>query len=173
MHDGKRIIDKERFYLREWMPGDGKYHYLLNADSDVVKFTGDIAFTSEEAAERFNIAYDQFEKYGCGRWLIFLKDNVDFVGWCGVKYHEDTDSYDLGFRLLKKYWGMGLATESSKAVLDWAKLALPGKTILAKAAIDNHGSINVLKKLGFQVTGQDEDHGMQVIVFELPKVPLN
>ena len=168
MTNGKSILENEQCYLREWQLGDGKYHYELNSDAEVVKYTGDVAFENLEAAEKFNQAYDQFEKNGCGRWLLFLKSNDEFVGWCGLKYHPNLDAYDLGYRLLQKHWGKGLATSTSIQVLEWAMSHLPPKRIFAKAAVENIASIRVLEKLGFTKDRVEEDHGMQVIVFERP-----
>jgi ribosomal-protein-alanine N-acetyltransferase len=27
----------------------------------------------------------QYIKYGYGRWAVFIKESMEFIGWCGLK----------------------------------------------------------------------------------------
>jgi RimJ/RimL family protein N-acetyltransferase len=111
----ERIAETERLWLREFNPGDAKSFYLLNLDPEVIKYTGDDSFINIEEAEKFLLNYDHCRKHGFGRWAVMRKTDNTFLGWCGLKYIEDIDEYDIGFRFFKKYWGYGYATESAKA----------------------------------------------------------
>ena len=62
--------------------------YKLNLDPEVVQYTGDVAFDSIESTRKFYASYDQYEKYGMGRFSTYLKDNT-FIGWCGLKQLEN------------------------------------------------------------------------------------
>ena len=95
------IAETDRLYLREMTPADAQSAYALNLDPEVVQYTGDVAFESVEAAEKFLINYDHYKKYGFGRWAVIQKSNGEFLGWCGLKYHEDTKEFDLGYRFFK------------------------------------------------------------------------
>jgi len=82
------------------------------------------------------------------------KDTNDFVGWMGFKYMEGpvnkhTNYYDFGYRLARRFWGKGYATESSKAALDYGLETLQLKGIYAMTDINNLASRNVLEKVGF------------------------
>ncbi|MEX1384553.1 GNAT family N-acetyltransferase, partial [Lutibacter sp.] len=108
----KKIIITERLYLRELNVTDYNYFYNLNLDIDVLKYTGDKPFKNLQGAKKFLKNYNHYKKYGCGRWAVIDKNNDVFLGWCGIKFTQSLNEYDIGFRFFKKYWGKGFATES-------------------------------------------------------------
>lgn len=44
----KIIVETERLYLREFLQTEAKHLYNLNADPDVIQYTGDDKFSSVE-----------------------------------------------------------------------------------------------------------------------------
>lgn len=54
----------------------------------------------------------------------------------------------------RKYWGRGAATATLRAMLS----ATPERPLHARVAADNLGSVRVLEKCGFAVTGQERDY---------------
>lgn len=104
------MIETQRLLLREFQGEDALGLFQLNENPNVLKFTGDLPFTSINSAKEFILNYDHYKKYGFGRWAVIRKVDQAFLGWCGLKQH---DQYvDLGFRLKEKYWNQGYATES-------------------------------------------------------------
>jgi len=103
------------------------------------------------------IAYvrNQYDQYGIGRWAVIDKATQDFVGWSGLKFEttvrDDMDYYDLGYRLRRKYWGQGIATETSLAALKYGFETLELEKIFAGAHVDNIGSNKVLQKVGLRL----------------------
>ncbi|MBK7007209.1 MAG: hypothetical protein IPH36_00305 [Saprospiraceae bacterium] len=67
------IAENENILLRTWLPEDASFFYELNADPDVMRYTGDPPFASVEDASNFMAAYRDFDLYGCGRWIIIQK----------------------------------------------------------------------------------------------------
>lgn len=61
------ILTTKRLKLRQLTPADAENFYLLNADPEVIRYTGDDAFATIEAAKQFLEGYDHYEKYGFGR----------------------------------------------------------------------------------------------------------
>ncbi len=59
-----------------------------------------------------------------GRFACVWKQTRQIVGICGPKFLPDSSEVDLGYRFLPNFWGMGLATESSRAVIDYARVQL-------------------------------------------------
>ncbi|MBK8699905.1 MAG: GNAT family N-acetyltransferase [Saprospiraceae bacterium] len=153
------IAENEIIKLRTWQHDDAALLYNLNADPDVLQYTGDEAFASIEDARTFVANYRDFERFGCGRWIIEYKNSGELPGWCGLKYHHDLKSYDLGFRLMKKYWNQGLATEASRLAMDYGANTLGIVALTAKAMIENVASIRVLMKLGFRARHCSWEHG--------------
>lgn len=145
--------------MRNFELEDAEYMFQLNADPDVIRYTGDEPFTSVEEARSFILNYDRYTKYGYGRWTVIHAETLSYIGWCGLNYNEDIDETDLGFRLLKKTWGHGYATEAASACLNYGFSQLGLKKIIGRALIENTLSIRVLTKLGMKFEKKFEAHG--------------
>ncbi len=143
------IIETERLYLKEFTITDAQLLINLNSDEEVTRYTGDGPVKNIEEAQKIlsDIIFPQY-KNKMGRWAVYLKSNNEFIGWCGIKYISEAGEYDLGYRFFKSKWGKGYATESAKAVMEYATNSLKLKNIIGRAAKENIASINVLKKLG-------------------------
>lgn len=164
MKKGKHIIVTKRLYLRESTVEDAALAYELNLDPEVIRYTGDPAFVSVAEAKEFLSEYKAFDKHKMGRWYVFLKADDTFIGWCGLKYHEDTNEVDLGYRLLKKYWNRGYATEASSACLEYGFETLRIPMIYAQADMRNKASIKVMQKIGMSYVRNidfEEDPGVR------------
>ena len=161
----ERIVETERLWLRELNPLDAESFYLLNLDPEVIKYTGDDPFMNIEEAEKFLLHYDHYRKYGFGRRAVMRKTDNIFLGWCGLKYIEDIDEYDIGFRFFKKFWGQGYATESAKACLElgFKKFNLP--VIIGRALKENTASIHVLQKIGLSFYKEVDLEGKPGVIY--------
>jgi ribosomal-protein-alanine N-acetyltransferase len=160
----KKIIETNRLVLRELDRNDSEFLYNLNLDPEVLKYTGDLPFSSIVDAENFLINYSDYRKTGFGRWAVILKETEAFIGWCGLKLNEE-NLVDIGFRFFKKEWGKGYATESAKAVLDYGFNILKLKEIIGRASKDNISSIRVLEKLNMTFWKQDRFMGVEESIY--------
>ena len=73
------------------------------------------------------------------------------IGACGIG-NLDGEA-ELGYWIGRPYWGLGFATEASRAVVEIAK-TIGHKKLVASHFTDNPASGKVLRKLGFQSTGK-------------------
>jgi len=110
-------------------------------------------------AKHFLIKYDHYNKYQRGRWLLCNKMNNEILGWCGLKFHEDSKETDIGYRLFRKHWNLGYATESSHLALQYGFRRLGLDSIIARAAKANIASLKVMQKLGLDYEREFEEHG--------------
>ena len=156
-------VETERLILREMIVEDAPDMFEMDADPEVYKYTGDIIPKSlEETKERIR-NYPDYKKYGYGRWASELKETGEIIGWCGLKYIEDLDEVDLGYRWKPKYWNKGYATEASLACLDYGFNRLNLDQIIAQALEENTASIRVMEKIGMTYWKQlntEEDPGL-------------
>ena len=60
---------------------------------------------------------------------------------------------ELGYWIGRPYWGLGYATEATKAALDWTRSAWMKRYVVAGHFDDNDASGWVLVKAGFLYTG--------------------
>lgn len=147
----KTLIETERLILREITLDDKEEMFQLHSNSEVQKYTGEPLVESiEEMAEAIKSRVNDYEKYGYGRWAAFLKNGMQFVGWAGLLYLPEFNEIDLGYRFLPKYWGMGLATEASNAILTYGFDKLELSRIIAIAMKENKASIKVMEKVGME-----------------------
>ncbi len=159
-------ISTPRFVLRRFDLSDALFLYEMNLDSEVLKYTGDVPFTDILAASNFINAYDHYNLYGVGRWMILDRTEKNRrYGWCGLKYHPEQEYYDIGFRLKKKFWGRGIATECARECLEFAEEH--GHTpVVGRVHPQNFASKAVLIKLGLNYIETIQENSE---VFELFK----
>lgn len=148
-------VETERLILRDIDPIDTVGLFDMDSDPDVHRFLGNKPIKTMEEAEAI-IAHIQssYELHGIGRWAIVDKTTQDFIGWTGLKYETNLRPefgyYDLGYRLRKKYWGKGIATESAIASLRYGFEQLQLQEINACAEIQHAASNCILQKIGLK-----------------------
>lgn len=78
---------------------------------------------------------------------------------------DDAHKISVGYRLLERFWGRGIATEAVACMLDYLSRRTDIRVVTASTLPDNAASAHVLEKNGFVCTAHsvDEDWG-----FELP-----
>ena len=153
------FIETERTFIRELLPGDDKGMFEMDSDPDVHKYVGKKPVeTIERSREVIEFVRKQYLDNGIGRWAVLEKESGEFMGWTGFKLMRETinahtNFYDFGYRLKRKFWGQGLATESGRGVLEYGIKLLQINEVYAMTDIDNLASKRVLEKLGFIYKG--------------------
>ena len=97
---------------------------------------------------------------------------MELVGFCGIKFLPELGLNELGYRLKKKYWGRGLATEAASATLEYARNTLGLDYVIALIVDGNIGSVRVVEKLGMSQNGTEQYLGLDVMKYELNLNPL-
>jgi len=146
-------IETQRTRLRRFGLSDVENMRELESDPEVMKFTPSrVPQSLEQTKSRLQSLVEKEATYApFGVWAVELKDTSDFVGWF-MLIHTQFNFPELGFMLVRRHWGKGLATEVASALIDFGyrKLNLPG--IAATTNPENSASIRVLEKLGFGIT---------------------
>lgn len=163
------ILQTNRLILREFELSDAESLYRLNADPEVIRYTGDIAFKNIAEAESFLQNYSEYQKYGYGRWAMVEKQTGNFIGWCGLKFHPDSGENDLGFRISKEYWNKGFATEAAKASIEIGFGKFNMESVIGRAMAANTASIKVLEKCGMNYEKPFDFHGGPGVVYRIVK----
>ncbi len=152
----KIFIETERLILRELLDSDVKGIFELDADPEVHEYLGKNPITTiEQASEVISFIRKQYVDNGIGRLAIIEKETNSFVGWGGFKLVTELTNghqhyYDLGYRLVKRFWGKGYATEAAKGSIAYAFNELKLSTIYAIADANNMPSRHVLEKCHFE-----------------------
>jgi [ribosomal protein S5]-alanine N-acetyltransferase len=150
----KIFAETERLILRELLPGDVDGYLELDSNPEVHRYLGSEPLQNKQQAEAaIQFIRQQYIDNGIGRWAVIDKKTNDFIGWAGLKLitepiNDHVNFYDLGYRLIQKYWGRGIATEAANASLNYAFNTLHTREVHAHAHHENAGSNKVLTKAG-------------------------
>ncbi len=141
----------ERLLLRPSWPEDAAELHQAIADEWIVRNLARAPwpYAVDDAVQFVAQAHDALYP----AFLLMLRTHgaPRIIGACGIGNHDG--SAELGYWIMRPYWGLGFATEASRAVVHIAK-AIGHKTLTASHFTDNPASGNVLRKLGFQNTGK-------------------
>ncbi len=165
-------LTTERLILRPFELKDIAPSYDMEQDPAINQYTNDGGVkTEQEVAQliRHLIEVD-YQKYGFGRFALELKATGEFIGFCGLKWLEDEQEVDLGYRLKRACWGQGLATEASRAALEYGFKIRRLNRIIATILPDNIASRRVLEKLHFTFEKAFLEDGVLIHQFVLTKL---
>ncbi len=139
----------QRLFIRKMNATDVPYLYAMESKPEVVQYITGKVLTYEETAKKLQKWLTTFDyDNGFGALAIFLKDEKEFVGLCGI-IHEN----EVAYRFLPKFWRKGYGKE----ILDWLILyaeVLELNTLKALVIKENEGSLKLLKRKGFVVVDE-------------------
>lgn len=144
-------METKRTTLRRFKKSDLEFMRQLEGDPDVVKCTPyKIPQTIDQTKARLDGLVEKEGVYApFGVWAAFEKNSKEFLGWFMLMRIE-ASSPELGFMLVKKFWGQGYATEIAARIIELGFQELQQTTIVAHTNTENISSMRVLEKLGFQ-----------------------
>ena len=147
-------FETERLILRDLCEADINHMYELDSNPLVHQYLGNKPIHSIEQAEIcISNVKQQYKDNGIGRWATIEKSSGNFIGWSGLKFVTSVENnrshfYDVGYRLLPKYWGKGYATEACKASLKYAFEIMNLNEVIGACHEENKASRRVLEKCG-------------------------
>ena len=146
------MIETERLNLRSLKVTDYTALCVLFEDPEVMKSSIGGAKTSEEVRAWLFREIER-SKNGSGIELLAVesKSTATAIGYCGLTQFSDIDGateIEIGYRLIRKYWGNGYATEAAGAVRDYAFTVLKLDRLVALIEPVNIRSIAVAQKIG-------------------------
>ncbi|MFN1215723.1 GNAT family N-acetyltransferase [Chryseobacterium kwangjuense] len=140
--------DKD-FIIRQFSSEEQNLFCDLFEDPEVTKY---LPYRSpQQYAEMFDIALEDYAKGPFGRFGIFAAENNEFIGMCLARNFADIPGQiEIGYTLSKKYWGKGIATKVSRALVAYCFSNTETNEVVAVTDLDNVGSQKVLEKAGFK-----------------------
>ena len=152
----KRVFEYNYFRLRHAEEKDISGFIKISADWDVMRYYGEgggVCKTLDDAEKQIDWCRRSFQE-NAGRWIITEKDKDEYIGDIGfsefVKQHKRAD---IGYRLMKQYWGRGIVSSFLGQLVEWGFSDLGYNRIEAQVDVRNIGSKRVLQKCGFTTEG--------------------
>jgi RimJ/RimL family protein N-acetyltransferase len=153
--------ETERLRLIAWQERHIAPFAALNADPEVMRYFP-APLTEAETRAGVDIWRSQFEEKGWSIWAVELKASDEFIGFIGLSIPRRplpfSPCVEVGWRLARRFWGNGYATEGAKASLKVGFERLGLSEIVSFTALANLPSKAVMERIGMSNTGRDFDH---------------
>lgn len=154
-------LETDRLIMRQWREDDFPIFAELNSDPIVMEFFPNIMNKSEsdKSAKRYQSLILQ---HGWGLWALEQKRDQKFIGFVGL--HETpadlpfSPCVEVGWRLAKKSWGNGYATEAAKEALKFAFEVLQLPEVCSFTSTNNLRSRAVMERLNMVNIKQNFQH---------------
>lgn len=148
-------IGTARLRLLRFDGSEAPWLHALDSDPAVMRWINGGAETPRAFIEEQTLPLfcrDDWPIAGAGFWKVLDRDSLTPLGWCCLRSEAAAERVvSLGYRLFRRAWGRGLATEASRALLELAFEALAVERVQADTYEENLASRRVLEKLGFRL----------------------
>lgn len=155
----------DRLLLRRWRESDREPFAAIGADPTVMRYFP-AALTRAESDALAARADALFEQHGYGLWALEHASSGAFLGFTGLAPMPDgvpgAGGVEVGWRLGRKFWGQGYASEAARAALGFAFGELALSEVHSITAVINLPSRAVMERLGMAFVDE----------FEHPRVTL-
>ena len=163
------ILETSRLTLRYITSRDAEALMPILGDAEVMQFSIIGIHSSKQIKQFIEQRLISYLEYGFGLYALVHKQNQELIGYCGffIQSIEQQKEVEIGYRLAKKYWGQGLATEAAKAVVEYGQQRFNFRRFVCLIEIKNNRSIRVAQKLGMKLEKKIIYHGLNVAMYSL------
>lgn len=140
----------ERITLRQVAASDAQRLREMTEDADVYRYLPTFLYETKYADKAYVIRHLYDECFPSSLILgVYMGDT-----FCGLAeiygYRAPFLKASVGYRLMREYWGQGIATEALGLMVRYLLLETDVRIITASSMIENRASANVLQKNGFK-----------------------
>ena len=137
--------------LTPFQNGDYESYRLLTKNPRVMEMITGRALSGMESITHFELLLQQNDvKAGFGNFKITRQDTGDFIGLAKLVLEDKASRQaEIGFMLLEKYWGKGIASVVTRQMIEFCRSQ--SDLLRLKAILDplNKASRRILVKEGF------------------------
>src|SRR5205814_1975906 len=112
------VLETDRLLIARWEPDDWLAFRPITTDPDVMRYIGRGEPWPDTRIQSFvKLQIEQSEKLGFCLWKLLAKAPPGprtLIGFCGLQPLSGTPDVEIGWWLVKAYWGRGLATEAAR-----------------------------------------------------------
>jgi ribosomal-protein-alanine N-acetyltransferase len=162
------FLETPRLYIRKLILNDAQALLPIFGDKDVMHFSRAGVMTLDRIKESLtNFYLKSYTVNGFGMYALIQKSDNQLIGICGF-FTEEIDGQqhiELAYRLAKKYWGLGFATEAAIALKQYAFEILSIHELISIIAPANIASIRVAEKVGMSLWKETILHDIPVLIY--------
>jgi RimJ/RimL family protein N-acetyltransferase len=165
-------LQTRRVVLRPWNPNDAGAALAAYGADEVARWLAPaMDRVHDEAAMRLVLqqwmAEDARMSAPAGRWAIELRDGGRLIGGATLLPLQPDDEFEVGWQLRPDAWGHGYATETGKAVAQWA-FGQEIEQVIALVRPANKRAEATVRRIGMEWVGEtDKYHNLRLQEFRL------
>jgi [ribosomal protein S5]-alanine N-acetyltransferase len=152
------ILETNRLLLRRVTMDDLEAaHAVLDVHPDVWRYDPGHEWTIDQRRERLEKRIWEYRLHGFGCLAVTLKPSEALIGYCGLQLYLweqegfSTPEVEWFYKFGRDYWGQGLATEASRAVIDHAFGTLRLRRLVTHALRENSRSTALMGRMGMTI----------------------
>ena len=161
------ILTTPRVTLRHLEPSDLNHLFQMNSDPRVMEYIAPV-YNLETCQKRLEMALAFYQEHPqMGKLAAIQRSDNAFMGWFCLQPLDNTEEFEIGYRMMPEFWGKGIATEAAKVLLDYGFEQVGLKRIVGITRPDNIASQRVLLKIGLVYEEQRHYYNTDVNYYAL------
>ena len=148
------VLITERLTLRKLLSSDAADVIVFRGDWRVQRYNGPVLQDLEEVHSLIGELEAEYNVRAGICWAVTFTTIDKVLGLFGFhywnKYHRRAE---VGYDLARAYWDQGIASEALGAIIRFGFEQMNLNRIYAGTIADNHESVRLLERLGFQREG--------------------
>lgn len=165
----KTICQTPQMLIRELLESDIPGLSLMLSDPEVMR--NSVRGVCDETATREFVRWclGCYATHAVGPWALIDRSDGSLIGFCGVSPEAvgAVVEMNLGYRLARRFWGRGLATEAARYVVSQVFEQGLASSIVVIIEPEHVASLRVAEKTGFTDFSELVFHGKPVRLYRL------
>ncbi|NMB90721.1 MAG: GNAT family N-acetyltransferase [Chloroflexi bacterium] len=164
------ILETPRLYMRPPLSSDLQLLAQLWGNPEVMRYLpGSRPRSLEMTHTLLEIMLNHWRQYPYGTWIVTLRADNSWLGYCGVQHLQGDPGVELLYALEPHYWGQGLTFEAARSAVRYAFTAAGLERLMAAVAPENMASRRILAKLGMRHDPTCQHYGPEVWHYTLTR----
>ena len=145
--------------------------HAMNSDPDVMRYLGGKPETREDTQAMIGRVKARWADWGFSWFSLFDKASGEIVGAAGVQYLglDQANPHEIGWRLRKDRWKLGLASEAAQRLATFAFDDLKAPALCSVCHPENTASARVMQQLGMRYTGEETWYNMTTSRYDMTR----
>ena len=163
-----KVLETSRVLMRHFTLDDISDLYVLSCEGQVTQYLPDAPKSYEETKEELEwMIKEYYGHYGFGLWAAILKETGSLIGCGGLipRRIEESEEVEVVCALSRKYWGRGLGTETTQAIVQYGFEHLHFSRLICTTTSENEASIGLARKIGMILEKEVEVDGKRVLLY--------
>lgn len=164
------MIQTERLTFRKFTTDDLPKLVEQRSDPEVNKYLGGPARQNAKALEkRIQFYISCYDSPGFGMCAMLWKPTGEMIGAAGLQPLEDTGEIEVGYSIVREFWGMGIGTEAAHGWLNYGFTQAGLDRIVAVAVGENWASRRIMEKLGMKYEKTERHYDEECAFYAISK----